>query len=142
MSDHSLQLQKTIFDVLSGDNNLTSTLGASVYNKFCCESYDFVPDNSAFPYVKLGEETAVDNGTKTLQGNEHTLVIHSFSRYRGSKEIKEIMSRIYALLHESSLSVSGASLVNMRFEFSDVIKENDGRTSHGLQRFRAVVFDS
>lgn len=134
MSDHSLQLQKTIFDVLSGDNNLTSTLGASVY--------DFVPDNSAFPYVKLGEETAVDNGTKTLQGNEHTLVIHSFSRYRGSKEIKQIMSRIYALLHESSLSVSGASLVNMRFEFSDVIKENDGRTSHGLQRFRAVVFDS
>ena len=134
MSDHSLQLQKTIFDRLSGDSNLTSTLGAAVY--------DFVPDNSAFPYVKLGEETAVDVGTKTLQGNEHTLVIHSFSRYRGSKEIKNIMSRIYALLHESSLSVSGAELVNLRFEFSDVIKENDGRTTHGLQRFRAVVYDS
>jgi|TARA_X000000950_G_C13649858_1_gene551205 hypothetical protein len=134
MSDHSLQLQKTIFDRLSGDSNLTSTLGASVY--------DFVPDNSAFPYVKLGEETSVDAGTKTLQGNEHTLVIHSFSRYRGSKEIKNIMSRIYALLHESSLSVSGADLVNLRFEFSDVIKENDGRTTHGLQRFRAVVYDS
>lgn len=134
MSDHSIQLQKTIFDVLSGDSNLTSTLGASVY--------DFVPDSTAFPYVKLGEETAIDNGTKTLQGNEHTLVIHSFSRYRGSKQIKEIMSRIYALLHESSLSVSGASLVNLRFEFSDVIKENDGLTSHGLQRFRAVVYDN
>lgn len=134
MSDHSIQLQKTIFDVLNGDSNLTSTLGASVY--------DFVPDSTAFPYVKLGEETAIDNGTKSLQGNEHTLVIHSFSRYRGSKQIKEIMSRIYALLHESSLSVSGASLVNLRFEFSDVIKENDGLTSHGLQRFRAVVYDN
>ena len=43
MSDHSLQLQKTIFDALSGDSNLTSTLGATVY--------DFVPDTSAFPYV-------------------------------------------------------------------------------------------
>lgn len=134
MSDHSIQLQKTIFDVLNGDSNLTSTLGASVY--------DYVPDSTAFPYVKLGEETAIDNGTKSLQGNEHTLVIHSFSRYRGSKQIKEIMSRIYALLHESSLSVSGASLVNLRFEFSDVIKENDGLTSHGLQRFRAVVYDN
>ena len=134
MSDHSIQLQKTIFDVLNGDSNLTSTLGATVY--------DYVPDSSSFPYVKLGEETAIDNGTKTLQGNEHTLVIHSFSRYRGSKQIKEIMSRIYALLHESSLSVSGASLVNLRFEFSDVIKENDGLTSHGLQRFRAVVYDN
>ena len=134
MSDHSIELQKTIFDTLSGDSTITSTYGANVY--------DYIPDNTSFPYVKLGEETSVDNGTKTLQGNEHTLVIHTFSQYRGSKEVKNIMSRIYALLHESSLSVSGASLVNLRFEFSDVIKENDGLTTHGLQRFRAVVFDS
>ena len=52
------------------------------------------------------------------------------------------MSRIYALLHESDLTISGASLVNLRFEFSDVIKENDGLTTHGIQRFRARVFDS
>jgi hypothetical protein len=134
MSEHSLQLQKVIFDTINNDSTITSTLGADVY--------DFVPDNSAFPYVKVGEETSVDNGTKTLQGNEHTLVIHTFSQYRGSKEVKNIMARIYTLLHESSLSVSGASLVNLRFEFSDVIKENDGLTMHGLQRFRAIIFDN
>jgi hypothetical protein len=133
MSDHSLELQKSIFNALDGDSTLQNLV---------TDVYDFVPENTAFPYVKVGEETSIDNGTKTLQGNEHTLVIHTFSRYRGSKEVKEIMSRIYALLHESSLSVSGASLVNLRFEFSDVIKENDGFTSHGLQRFRAVVYDS
>ena len=133
MSDHSLELQKSIFNALDGDSTLQSLV---------TDVYDFVPESTAFPYVKVGEETSIDNGTKTLQGNEHTLVIHTFSRYRGSKEVKEIMSIIYALLHESSLSVSGASLVNLRFEFSDVIKENDGFTSHGLQRFRAVVYDS
>ena len=133
MSDHSLELQKSIFNALDGDSTLQNLV---------TDVYDFVPENTAFPYVKVGEETSIDNSTKTLQGNEHTLVIHTFSRYRGSKEVKEIMSRIYALLHESSLSVSGASLVNLRFEFSDVIKENDGVTSHGLQRFRAVVYDS
>ena len=133
MSDHSLELQKSIFNALDGDSTLQNLV---------TDVYDFVPESTAFPYVKIGEETSLDNGTKTLQGNEHTLVIHTFSRYRGSKEVKEIMSRIYALLHESSLSVSGASLVNLRFEFSDVIKENDGFTSHGIQRFRAVVYDS
>ena len=133
MSDHSLGLQKTIFDALDGDSTLHSVV---------TDVFDFVPENTAFPYVKIGEETSVDNGTKTLQGNEHTLVIHTFSRYRGSKETKEIMSRIYALLHESDLTISGASLVNLRFEFSDVIKENDGLTTHGIQRFRARVFDS
>jgi hypothetical protein len=133
MSDHSLELQKSIFNALDGDSTLQNLV---------TDVYDFVPENTAFPYVKVGEETSIDNGTKTLQGNEHTLVIHTFSRYRGSKEVKEIMSRIYTLLHESSLSVTGASLVNLRFEFSDVIKENDGFTSHGLQRFRAIVYDN
>ena len=133
MSDHSLGLQKTIFDALDGDSTLQSLV---------TDVFDFVPESTAFPYVKVGEETSIDNGTKTLQGNEHTLVIHTFSRYRGSKETKEIMSRIYALLHESDLTISGASLVNLRFEFSDVIKENDGLTTHGIQRFRARVFDS
>ena len=133
MSDHSLGLQKTVFDALDGDGTLQSLV---------TDVFDFVPENTAFPYVKIGEETAVDNGTKTLQGNEHTLVIHTFSRYRGSKEAKEIMSRIYALLHESSLTVSGASLVNLRFEFSDIIKENDGLTTHGVQRFRVFVLSS
>jgi len=133
MSDHSLELQKSIFNALDGDSTLQNLV---------TDVYDFVPENTAFPYVKVGEETSLDNGTKTLQGNEHTLVIHTFSRYRGSKEVKEIMSRIYTLLHESSLSVTGASLVNLRFEFSDVIKENDGFTSHGLQRFRAIVYDN
>ena len=129
MSDHSLGLQKTIYDALDGDSTLQSLVS---------DVYDFVPENATFPYVKLGEETSVDNGTKTLQGNEHTLVIHTFSRYRGSKETKEIMSRIYALLHESSLSISGA-MNNMRFEFSDIIKEPDGLTTHGVQRFRTFV---
>ena len=133
MSEHSLALQKTVFDALDTDSTLQSKV---------TDVYDFVPENTAFPYVKLGEDTAIDNGTKTLQGNEHTLVVHTFSRYRGSKEIKDIMARIYTVLHESSLTVSGASLVNLRFEFSDVLKENDGLTTHGLQRFRAIVFDT
>ena len=133
MSDHSVNLQKAIFDKLDQDGTLQGLV---------TDVYDFVPESTAFPYVKIGVGSSVDNGTKTLQGNEHTLVIHTFSRYRGSKETKEIMSRIYALLHESSLSVTGASLVNLRFEFSDVIKENDGLTTHGLQRFRAVIYDS
>ena len=76
MSDHSLELQKSIFNALDGDSTLQSLV---------TDVYDFVPESTAFPYVKIGEETSIDNGTKTLQGNEHTLVIHTFSRYRGSK---------------------------------------------------------
>ena len=131
MTDFAVTLQTTVYNALLASNPLTTKLGGN-------NIYDFVPENTAFPYVKIGDQTMVDDGTKTKKGTDFTLMIHAFSRYRGSKEIKEIMSLVYDVLHESSLSVSGA-MNNMRFEFSDIIKENDGLTTHGMQRFRVFV---
>ncbi len=129
MTDFAVTLQTAVYNALSADATLVSAVTGI---------YDFVPEGTAFPYVKVGDQTMVDGGTKNKKGNDFTLMVHAFSRYRGSKEIKEIMSLVYDVLHESSLSVSGA-FNNMRFEFSDIIKENDGLTTHGMQRFRVFV---
>ena len=133
MSDYASALQQTVFNALDQSSTLQNLV---------TDVYDFVPEGTAFPYVKIGEQTMVDNGTKNKQGTDFTIEVHTFSRYRGSVEIKNIMSVVYDILHESSLSVSGASLINMRFEFSDIIKENDGLTTHGVQRFRVFVLSS
>lgn len=133
MSDHSLQLQKTVFDTLDGDSNLQSKVS---------DVYNFVPQNTTYPYVQVGDDSMADNSTKNLDGNIHSIMIHTWSRYRGDKEAKEIMARIYELLHNSSLSVSGASLVNARFETSDILNDPDGITKHGVQRFRFVIYDT
>ena len=135
MTDFAVTLQTAVYNALLGSNPLTTKLGGN-------NIYDFVPEGTAFPYVKVGDQTMVDDGTKDKKGSDFTLMIHTFSRYRGSKETKEIMSLIYDVLHESNLTVSGASFLNLRFEFSDIIKENDGLTTHGLQRFSAVVFNT
>ena len=133
MSDYASALQQTVFNALDQSSTLQNLV---------TDVYDFVPEGTAFPYVKIGEQTMVDNGTKNKKGTDFTIEVHTFSRYRGSVEIKNIMSVVYDILHESSLSVSGADLINMRFEFSDIIKENDGITTHGLQRFRVFVLSS
>ena len=133
MSDYASALQQTVFNALDQSSTLQNLV---------TDVYDFVPEGTAFPYVKIGEQTMVDNGTKDKKGSDFTIEVHTFSRYRGSVEIKNIMSVVYDILHESSLSVSGASLINMRFEFSDIIKENDGLTTHGVQRFRVFVLSS
>ena len=133
MSNYASALQQTVFNALDQSSTLQNLV---------TDVYDFVPESTAFPYVKIGEQTMVDDGTKDKKGSDFTIEVHTFSRYRGSVEIKNIMSVVYDILHESSLSVSGASLVNMRFEFSDTIKENDGLTTHGVQRFRAFVLSS
>ena len=134
MSDHSFELQKTIFTTLNSDSTITSTFSATVH--------DHVPQGTSFPYIVIGEETMTDESSaKTLDFNNFTLTIHIFSRNRGRKEAKQIMARIHELLHNQNLSVTGANHINTRFEFSDVIKENDGLTYHGVQRFRTILHD-
>ena len=134
MSLHSWELQKAIFTVLSGNTTGLSGVNVSVF--------DDVPEGTAYPYVVIGEETAAENGTKTLDGQEYTLTIHVWSQYRGRREIKEIMGSVYENLHNTDITVSGASLVNIRQEFDTTLAENDGITRHGVMRFRAVVFDN
>ena len=134
MALHSWELQKAIFTALDG--NVTGIDSASV------SVYDDVPENTAYPYVILGEETSANSGTKSLDGIEHTLTLHVWSQYRGRREIKEIMQSLYSLLHNTAITVTGASLVNIRQEFNNTLMENDGITRHGVMRFRAVVFDS
>ena len=47
----------------------------------------------AYPYVQIGDDSLSDNSTKDLDGNIHSIVIHTWSRYRGDKEAKQIMAR-------------------------------------------------
>jgi hypothetical protein len=131
MSIGQFQLQSAIYSTLNGDNNLTNTLGAGVY--------DEVLEDATYPFVSLGEETAIDYSTKDLQGGEFTINIHVWSQYKGAKQAKEIMDRIHTLLHNSSLSVSGFNLINLRFEFADILRDPDGVTRHGVMRFRAII---
>ena len=101
--------------------------------------FDEVPDQSSYPFVALGEETVVEYDTKDLDGASHTINIHVWSQYKGAKQTKQIMDRIHTLLHDSSLSVSGFNLIRMQFEFSDIMRDPDGVTRHGVMRFRAIT---
>ena len=131
MSVGQFALQSTIYSALNNDNTLTSTLGVGVF--------DEVTEGTTYPFVAIGEDTVTDFGTKTEDGGQFTINIHVWSQYTGSKETKNIMDRIHDLLHDSSLSVTGFNLVNLRFEFSDILRDPDGVTRHGVMRFRAII---
>ena len=136
MALHSFALQQTIFTALDGAT-INDADGNAITGIF-----DDVSENTAYPYVVIGEETATNIDTKDKDAHEHTLTIHVWSQYRGRKEIKNIMSSVYTTLHNASITVSGASLVNIRHEFENTLTEADGITRHGVMRFRVVVFDS
>ena len=136
MTVHSWELQKTVFSALNS-GNITDYENTAITGVF-----DDVPQGTAYPYVVVGEETAIDVSSKDKDIFEHTLTIHVWSQYRGRRDIKVIMKQVHDILHESSLTVSGGSMVNMRQEFQTTLLEGDGITRHGVIRFRAVVSDT
>jgi hypothetical protein len=139
------EIQKTIYAKLRADTNLATLLAKDVQNKNASAIYDNVPEavdsgnDSVFPYVTIGDDTAIDWDTDNSQGKEATLTIHSWSRYRGRKEVKQIQGAIYDSLHLSNLIITGYHSVLIVSEYSETLMDPDGLTRHGVQRFRLIV---
>ena len=130
MSVGQFALQSSIYTALNV-SAITTTLA--------CGVYDEVVEGNSYPFITLGEETATDYSTNNLVGAETTINIHIWSRYKGSKQTKQIMDKVHDLLHDVSLTVSGVNLINLRFEYSDIMRDPDGITRHGVMRFRAIT---
>jgi Protein of unknown function (DUF3168) len=101
--------------------------------------HDAVPDNEPAPYVRIGETTDVEWDTDSSVGREVTVTIHTWSAYRGFKEVKEMMDAIKAALHNTQPAVAGEKVVLMLQEFAEVSVDSDGLTRHGVQRFRVLM---
>ena len=132
-ADSQWPLQAAIHTALTGDATLQGLIGNPA------RVYDHVPQDSVFPYVKIGDDTLVAFDTKTEEGAEATLTIHTWSRYRGKKETLDIMKAIGDVLDNASLSVVGHTLVLLLQEFQQTLEDPDGFTKHGVQRFRALT---
>ena len=100
---------------------------------------DHATQDEAFPYVVIGDDTHNPLDTHSTQGSDSTITIHTWSRYRGKKETKEIQREIYNALHRYSLVVAGVDTVDCQFEFGESLLDEDGLTRHGIQRFRVLL---
>lgn len=98
------------------------------------------PQGANPPYAVMGEETATDWGTKTDDGQEITVTFHSWALddndVSAVTRVKQMMASLYAALHKQEFSVSGQTLVMCRFDFGQTLEDADGKTYHGISRFR------
>ena len=100
--------------------------------------YDHVPQGSAYPYINIGEDTALQWDTDDSTGSESTLTIHTWSRQYGRRETKQIMRQIYNALHRAELDIAGGLFVTCEWEFAESFVDPDGVTRHGVMRFRIL----
>lgn len=108
--------------------------------------YDHVPQSEdgdrtpkSYPYVVIGDGSDREFDCDDATGTDSEVQIDIWSRYRGRKEVKQLMGSIHTALHRQSLSVEGADFGFMTWEFSDDFLEPDGLTRHGVMRFRVVL---
>jgi len=128
-----IDIQNALYALLSTDSVLKEA-GWGVY--------DFVPlTPSPYPYIKLGEDSGIPDDCKD-DGDGQTrditeIVLHFFSRKRGTQEMKLAMQRVNALLHnkEESFSVAFQHVTLLRRLNVACFIEPDGKTEHGVLKF-------
>jgi hypothetical protein len=132
MTSPGWDLQTAAYAALAADGALLALLGGA-------RLYDHVPQNAALPFVVIDQAQLRDWSTGTERGSEHALMLHVWSRHEGKREVYEIADAVREVLDGAALTLSDHRLINLGHQFSDLKRDPDGETYHGVLRFRAVT---
>lgn len=126
----SWALQQAIYAALQSDSAVTALIGARLF--------DAVPQSAAFPYLVIGEAEERDEST-TTPATRHLLRLQVWSRGGGTRECKAIAAAIHDRLDGAALTLSGHTLIDLRFVSADYARQSDGKTFRALLRFSALT---
>lgn len=129
----NFSLQQSLYQTLSGDSSLNTMISGV---------FDHVPQESAYPFVTIGECAVRDFSNALKQGTENRISLHIYSRAPGRKEASQIMERIVILLQNATLSVFGQQLISCRFTASAIALLDDGVTCKGTLQFAVRLTES
>lgn len=139
--DASWDLQQRIYALLTAAPQTLA--GSKVYDSVPDATASATAPDSAFPYIAIGEMDSIPDDVSVEtedsppaargdDGEVETLQLHVWSRYRGQKEVKQIMQQVKDRLHGIDLQVSSRAsaitFVRSRRNFLDP----DGKTRHGV----------
>jgi len=88
--------------------------------------YDEVQDNSKYPYVVIGEDTSVDNSTKTEHLDNFNIVIKAFSNKKGMKEVKTIIKNIIETMDVADFTMDDFIVIKSEIESTEFYKDPEG----------------
>lgn len=102
--------------------------------------HDHVPQGTGYPYVELGAKTSAPYDTKTTDGKDITLTIHSWTSGSGSKPCLDLMEQVRTALHHQTLTLDGHTAINTRVIFEEDMQDpEDPEVYHGATRIRVLT---
>lgn len=128
MADRTLAAQKALVARLKAQ---VSAVSGRVYDR--------APDGVVFPYIALGEVSAVPWDAQALRGWDALWQVDVWSRRPGRVEARDIMAAVGSALHWHALALDGGALVMCRMQDMRDIADPDGVTTHGIVTVRIVT---
>lgn len=117
---YSLEVQKSLYEMIDG-------LGYVVRDAFPSDIYPL--------FVVVGDDYGSQENIKTQYGAEIVCNIRVYSKYNGSKEIKEVMTDIIDEL--PNLTITGHSIYTANVIYSSILPYISERTyREGLLQLR------
>lgn len=107
-----------MINILAIQGELYKILFSTGYNV-----YDDVPDDAPYPFISIGYNQLLDDGTKTNDGYEIMQYIDIYSDYNGQKEIKEISQKVLQYIKNSDIKIENL-YIDIKLKSLDIIKES------------------
>jgi len=125
---HSYEVQKAVYSLLDGAS-ISGVVSIVDNPKTEVSAADY-------PFIEIGSSQTIPADAGGDTGKDEFIDIHTWSRYRGQKEVKNIMGAVYDALHHQSLTVTGRNTAFCWLDDERVIDAPDGLTRHGVQTFK------
>ena len=94
--------------------------------------YDVVPQQSALPYIVLGDGAGTVRAADAADVTDCRLALHVWSEMGGRKTVLAIMNRLQALIHLGAMTLDGFALVSMRVEQASTTLADQGVHLRGV----------
>lgn len=139
----SWALQAAVVGFLKNLSTLKAAMGSG---SAAARVLDHVPEDQPMPYVEYedGQAAEWDAGASDggmEYGEEHTFRLYAWSDYEGKKQAKAMLSAMSKGLRdaERTLELDGHRLINIRPQFSYVLRDAEGQAYYGVLQMRAVT---
>lgn len=119
---------------------LQAALYARLSDELSVPVYDAVPMDSELPYVTLDYEAMTN--TSPLSGRDRAsrlTYLSVWSDYKGQREVKQIMSEVYAALNQRPLVLADGRAFGVRVERMSTNRDADGVTFQGSVTVRVIT---
>lgn len=130
----ALAMQKGLRAALAANAGVSAIVSSRIY--------DEPPQNVVFPYLRMVDIDPTAFDTDTTEGAEISISVEAYSRSAsGRVEAAQTAEAVRAALHrqETSVTVTGFTLVELIFQTFNVTRDADGRGYTAVIVFQATL---